>query len=264
MPEQILTSAGGDGDGIYSPDGRRIAFSSARGGINNIWLSDADGSHPVQLTNFGSHCGTPRWSPNGRKLVFDSLQNDNWDVYVIDVDGGTPRPLTREAAEDGTATWSRDGRFVYFRSSRGGSLELWKMPSEGGAPVQLTHRGGYYGIESADERFVYYTNRHADAGIWRVLASGGEEEEIVKGPISWENFTVGARGLYYMESQQDAAKTSYAIQYLDLDSGKVSLLFRKEAQVFVRSLTASSDEKWLLYEEAPFGTSELMLVDNFR
>ena len=136
------------------------------------------------------------------------------------------------------------------------------MPSEGGAPVQLTHRGGYYGIESADGRFVYYTKKITDGGIWRIPANGGEEVEIVKGPISWENFTLGARGLYYMEYRPGGA--SYAIQYLDLDSGKVSLLLRKEAPGHIRSLTVSPDENWLLYEESPQPTSELMLVDNFR
>ena len=102
----------------YSPDGRKIAFESDRAGVGNIWLSNADGSRPVQLTTTKSGSGTPRWSPDGRQLVFDSPEAGNWDLYVVGADGGTPRRLTHEPSEDGTGTWSRDGRSIYFHSDR--------------------------------------------------------------------------------------------------------------------------------------------------
>jgi Tol biopolymer transport system component/predicted Ser/Thr protein kinase len=263
-PERLIASAGDTGEPAYSPDGRKIAFASSRGGVPNIWVSDADGTHPFQVTSFTSHCGTPRWSPDGRRLVFDSLQNGNWDVYLVDLEGGTPRNLTRDPSEDNTATWSRDGRFVYFGSSRSGSREIWKVPSEGGTPLQLTHTGGSYGIESADGRFVYYANRSRDAGIWRMPASGGEPVEVVKGSLGSDDFAVGTRGLYYIEGRSGASRGSFAFQYLDFESRKVSLLFRREGPIFLRSPSVSPDEKWLLYEETPLLTSELMLVENFR
>ena len=61
----------------YSPDGRKVAFESDRGGVINIWLSNADGSHSVQLTTLKRESGTPRWSPDGRQLVFDSIEAGN-------------------------------------------------------------------------------------------------------------------------------------------------------------------------------------------
>ena len=155
-------------------DGRRIAFESIRGGIQNIWLSNADGSRPVQLTSFSSFSGTPRWSPDGRRLVVDSLASGNWDLYVVDADGGTPRRLTSEPSEDGTGTWSRDGRSIYFHSDRTGRSEIWKIPADGGTAVQVTRDGGFYAVESEDGRNS--TTRslpfpESGACCWQVAAS---------------------------------------------------------------------------------------------
>jgi len=263
-PEPFVVSAGGNWNASYSPDGRRIAFESARGGASNIWMSDADGTHPVQLSSFEAHTGTPRWSPDGRRLVFDSLQAGSWDLYTMDTEGGAPRRLTTEPSEDATGTWSGDGRFIYFHSDRGGRLELWMLPAEGGAAVQVTHGGGYYGVESQDGRYLYYSKALEGAGIWRLPTSGGEATEIMKGPVFWSSWALGAQGIYYVDGQVGAGKSWFAIQYLDLDSRRVSQLFRREGQMLLLGVTVSPDEKWILYAESPRFSSELMLVENFR
>ena len=54
------------------------------------------------------------------------------------------------------------------------------------------------------------------------------------------------------------------IEVLDGESGRVTELFRKEGPLTHASLAVSPDEEWILYDEAPSDTSELMLVENFR
>ncbi|MCG6927085.1 MAG: hypothetical protein LJF30_17495, partial [Acidobacteria bacterium] len=56
----------------------------------------------------------------------------------------------------------------------------------------------------------------------------------------------------------------WSIQYLDLHSRQVSELFRKSGPFDHWSLEVSPDEQWILYGERPVGTSELMLLENFR
>jgi Tol biopolymer transport system component len=210
-PEPVVASAGGNRNASFSPDGRRIAFKSMRGGVLGIWISDADGSHPTQPVSFESYMGTPRWSPDGRRLVFDSLQAGNWDLYLMDLEGGAPRRLTQEPSEDATGTWSRDGRFIYFHSDRSGRMELWKMPSEGGAAGQFTRGGGYYGIESPDARFVYYSKSLEGSGIWRVPSTGGEPVEVVRGPIVVAE--LGARGTRPLLDHEPAGDSAEFVRH---------------------------------------------------
>jgi dipeptidyl aminopeptidase/acylaminoacyl peptidase len=56
----------------WSPDSKSMAFISDRGGSAQIWLMDADGSHPRQVTNLATEAGGVLFSPDGKNLVFTS------------------------------------------------------------------------------------------------------------------------------------------------------------------------------------------------
>ena len=53
MPERFISSTRDESNPQFSPDGKRVAFSSKRSGAGEIWICDSDGSNPVQLTSFG-------------------------------------------------------------------------------------------------------------------------------------------------------------------------------------------------------------------
>ncbi len=90
VPTRLISSNREQRDPQYSPDGRKIAFGSARSGPNEIWVSDADGQAAMQLTHFGGYCGSPRRSPDSSQIAFDARPNGNPDIFVIRADGGSP------------------------------------------------------------------------------------------------------------------------------------------------------------------------------
>ena len=114
----------------------------------------------------------------------------------------------------------------------------------------MTRTGGFYAVESEDGRDLYYSKSVA-SGIWRVPSGGGEESEVVKGPVVWGDWALTRRGLYYAISRDQVRRQQFTIQHLDLGSGRTSLLYRREGLFFHLYLTVSPDEKWLLFGEAP-------------
>src|SRR5262249_13254447 len=151
---QIAPSTRQEQQPQYSPDGKRVAFASARSGSQEIWITDANGANASQLTYFnGPATGSAMWSPDGRFLGFDSRPAGNPDIYIVAGDGGTPGRLTSEPSEDVVPSWSYDGKWIYFGSNRSGSFQIWKMPVEGGAAVQVTKFGGFHAVESPDGKY---------------------------------------------------------------------------------------------------------------
>lgn len=85
---------------VWSPDGRRIAFSRT-GDQGGIWLANADGTGLIRLTT-GTGDFQPRWSPDGAWVLFGRGSSDTsiGDLWLIPSSGGTPRLLVRDAVAD--------------------------------------------------------------------------------------------------------------------------------------------------------------------
>ena len=93
---QLAASTRMDTSPDIAPDGSRIAFASNRTGSFEIWLMDADGGHPRQLSDLGNHAHRPRWSPDGRRIVFMARPSttDLASLYVVDVSTGATNRIT--------------------------------------------------------------------------------------------------------------------------------------------------------------------------
>jgi Tol biopolymer transport system component len=143
--------------------------------VEEIWLAEADGSNPVQLTRGpGRWQGSPRWSPDGRRIVFNSRGEDGYsDVWTIDIGGGSPRRVTSGPLTEGGASWSRDGRWMYYREDRPDGHDIWRVPSAGGPAERLTRNGGLLARESADGKTLFYTQRESTSPLFSLPLAGG-------------------------------------------------------------------------------------------
>jgi Tol biopolymer transport system component len=256
-PVRLISSTHTDYNAQYSPDGKSIVFHSTRSGASEIWVSEADGSNAVRLTNFNAPItGSPRWSPDGRWIVFDSNKEGQFEVYRLPAGGGVPERLTRDPATDGVPSYSRDGRSIYFMSNRSGSNQVWKMDANGGNARQITRHGGYLAFESYDSQWVFYSREDGDSPLYRVPADGGVETQVL--PRVYEfGFNVTPRGVLFAGGENSAG-----IEFLNFETGKVSAFFRPDRQMTV-GLSLSPDQRHLLYPQRESSGSDLMLVENF-
>ncbi|HSB10445.1 MAG TPA: protein kinase [Blastocatellia bacterium] len=267
-PTMLISSSKSDSAPQYAPDGRRITFRSDRSGSFEIWACEADGSNPIQLTNFsGPQAGSPCWSPDGRQIAFDARPDGNPDIFVISADGGRPRRLTEDPGEDIAPSWSNDGRWIYFESNRSGSTQIWKMPAEGGEARQVTKGGGSVVHVSMDGKFLYYTKGRNVSGIWRVPVEGGEETAVLATHKAgyWIAWTVVEQGIYFLTAEKPAHP---AIEFFSFKTGSVTEVaaLSKPFRPWTNpeGLSVSTDGRWVLYTQEDRADMDLMLVENFR
>src|SRR5437868_14607190 len=66
----LMAKIGNAGSPAFSPDGKRIAYVSNLGGLPQVWVVDAAGGYPEQVTGFDDPIGLVTWSPGGAWLAF--------------------------------------------------------------------------------------------------------------------------------------------------------------------------------------------------
>ena len=221
-PSQFIASTRHDGAAQYSPDGKRIAFESLRSGVFGVWVSDADGSHTVELfSQAGTQCGTPRWSPDGQRIAFDCTAEGNTNIFVMRSSGGKPIRLTTNSAYDAAPSWSRDGKWVYFSSKRSGRDEVWKVSAGGGEAVPVTRNGGGTAFESSDGKSLYYTKGDYSGGLWKMPVNGGDESQVLPS-VHQRAFSVVTDGIYFIPEPGGDRKSS--IQFLSFATAQVKVV----------------------------------------
>lgn len=112
---RTLISGGVNTFPVMSPDGRKILFRRMIGEMNSeVFVADADGRNPANLTNHPSFEGWPSWSPDGRQIAFSGNRNANYQVFLMNADGSNVRLLANTEGRATVPRWSPDGRLIYF------------------------------------------------------------------------------------------------------------------------------------------------------
>ncbi len=255
----------------YSPDGRRVAFTSDRAEERGeVWLADAEGTNVTRLTRGpGQAQATPRWSPDGRTIAFNSVGDDGHrDIWTIGVDGSGLRRMTRDPGDEQFASFSRDGRFLYYSSSRTGRLEIWRVPVAGGAEEQVTREGGNQPFESFDGRTLYYVrNEGLSDGQLLARPTQGGAERVIAPCVPNEASAVGPQGLFHVGciAVKDQAVDRRTVWLLDATTGRDREVATIELPpgTDLLGLSATPDGSSFVYATGGF-TTTVMMIENFR
>ena len=196
--QNLTNNPADDWDPSWSPDGRRIAFTSRRDGPFNIevYVMDADGSNLQNLTNNPRDDRNPSWSPYGARIAFSARRKGHFEnkfsitheVYVMDADGENQRRLTDNRSNDWDPSWSPDGKRITFMADRKGNLEkfnIYVMDADGGNVQNLTNHRAWDGSPSwspDSQRIVFHSERDGNYEIYVMDADGGNLQNLTNHP----------------------------------------------------------------------------------
>ena len=263
-PVKIIPSTRNEGAPGYSPDGKHIAFGSDRGGAWEIWMSDADGSHLIRMSDTkSSESGTPRWSPDSQKIAFDSRHSGHPEIYIVDISERMPRKVVTNFSEMSTPSWSHDGKWLYFQSGafQTGTTKIFRCPINGGDAIAVSQESGAYPVESYDRETVYFVKNGRESTINAVpLKSEGAVTAVIGMPAVSDQslWTLVPEGIYF--APMEAPRS---LQYFDFATKHVRQSCKFEKNL-VNGLSVSPDGRWLLYTQLDKANSDIMLVENFR
>jgi len=136
----------------WTPDGK-IVYASNVSGTRKIWMMDANGEHPRQISYGPGEDLHPSVSLDGQHIVYDSDRAGTRNIWLLAMDQGTPRRITSGDLEEDPRI-SPDGRWVVYTSIQSGKVSLWKTPINGGEPAQLTRQHSEFAVISPDGRYI--------------------------------------------------------------------------------------------------------------
>jgi eukaryotic-like serine/threonine-protein kinase len=119
---------------VWTPDGRRVVFSSQRGGLTNggnIFWQAADGTGTVERLTTSDHAQfTTSVSPDGTRLVFrDDDPKTRRDVWMATLDGNrATESLLRTPFDEDNGDVSPDGRWLAYQSNESGQIQVYVRP----------------------------------------------------------------------------------------------------------------------------------------
>ena len=178
----------------WSPDGKRIAFVSARDG--QIWVMNADGSAPLKVTNISTGADAPLWSPDGKWIAFvsDIYPECKTDECNKKRDEQAQASKVRAKVTDRLlfrhwTTWKEGKRtHVFVAAADGGAGEARDMtPGDYDAPPFSLGGPLDYAFSPDSKELAFASNRDkveatsTNADIFVVSLSGGEARNITAG-----------------------------------------------------------------------------------
>ena len=220
---------------LYSPDGRRLAFTSARSGNGDLYVLSFDTGELKRLTFDDAFDQLDSWSHDGRWLYFSSLARDiagTQDVYRVSAAGGTPMPVSADRyTQEFAGAPSPDGAHLalvgrgYSQWWRKGSShidhsEIWLMRDHSTSTYERLTEGGareLWPMWGSDGRTVFYTSDRGGAeNLWRV-APGARPAPVTRftdGRVMWPSISYDGRAVVF--------ERDFRIWKLDTESGRAA------------------------------------------
>ncbi len=141
--KDVLLPPGGGFCGFRSPsfslDGKRVIYSFAENGLQDLYSVNTQATDRRQLTKNSGMNYWPSFSPEGKRILFGSTRDGNYEIYTMNTEGQDVRRLTDSPFQDLRPRFSPDGKRIAFTSNRDGNFEVYLMEANGSSLRRVTN-----------------------------------------------------------------------------------------------------------------------------
>ncbi len=258
-PEQPLTPRGQALDRYpsFSPDGKRVVYSSNRLGPQEIWVVEIATGHLQKLPVPPGYqnVSLPYWSPDGRKISMTPISADGKrSLWLVALDGSEATELIPPMKDLGGSQFSPDGsKIVYFARS-GEHLQVFEVDVATRQSRQVTSSPSDKWAEewSPDGRWLLYmSTADGTMQVWRMPAKGGKEEQLTFGHerVRHASYSPDSQWIYVQPSHRNIYRIPAA-------GGPMQPVTKfPESGLFLEEPAISPDGRSLLYCKSNGGSS---------
>jgi Tol biopolymer transport system component len=174
-------------EGVLSPDGTSIVFTSLKDGDLDIYTMNVDGTNVKRLTTTPGYDGGPWWSPDGKKIVYRAwhytdpaelkayqdllgkrmIRPNRMELFVMNADGSDQTQITKLGGANFGPSWTPDSKRIIFssnhRNPRSRNFDLFLVNVDGTGLERLTTHEDFDGFPmfSPDGKsLIWASNRH--------------------------------------------------------------------------------------------------------
>lgn len=187
---QLTKTPGYDAEATISPDGKKIIFTSMRGGDLDLYVMDTNGKNVKRLTTELGYDGGAFFSPDSKRIVYRSFHPKNeaeiarykerlsqnlieptvFEVWTMNADGTNKRKVTKLNAASFAPFFTPDGKRIIFctnyfaTDARKRNFDLALINVDGTGLERVTYNESFDGFPmfSPDgKKFVFASNRNA-------------------------------------------------------------------------------------------------------
>ncbi len=166
----------------YSPDGKRIAFSTTRDENAEVYVARTNGSRAKRLTYHIGIDTAPSWSPSGKRIVFTSDRTGSPHLFTINADGTDLKQLTFVGQWNDSPDWSPTADRVVHVCRIDGEFELALIHADGRGWRRLTMGGGCENPRwGPDGRHIVFARMVAGRrGLWILDPDSGSLRRLTR------------------------------------------------------------------------------------
>lgn len=103
----------------WTPDSQRLVYGAYDDdGVSHLWVVEADGGPPRQLTALSADASEPAISPDGKYVAFSTERGDATQIAVVPLEGGWIIGVTSGDVECSGPSWSPDGLRILYHGAK--------------------------------------------------------------------------------------------------------------------------------------------------